>query len=159
MRTSITALLLVLGVSSAAAEDIGSVDTAFKWLGANHKIVVEVFDDPSIEGVSCYLSRAKTGGISGSLGIAEDTSDASVACRQVGESITIKNPIKQTEQVFTERASILFKNIHVVRMVDEKRKVLTYLVYSNKFIDGSPKNSITAVPLPGNVNLAVSLKK
>ena len=142
--------MLALSVSCfmplAYAEDIGSVDTAFKLMGANHKIVVEVFDDPKVQGVSCYISRAKTGGISGSLGLAEDKSNASIACRQVGE-ISFKEPVGRQEEVFTQKTSILFKTLRVVRMVDPKRNVLMYLTYSDRLIDGSPQNSITAVPV------------
>lgn len=133
--------------SPVGAETIGSVDTVFKFIGPNHKIVVEVFDDPRVEGVSCYLSHAKTGGISGALGLAEDTSDASVACRQVG-AIRFKSSLPKEEQVFTERSSILFKHIRVVRMVDARRNVLVYLVYSDRLVEGSPKNSVTAVAVP-----------
>lgn len=129
----------------AHAEQIGSVDTAFKIIGANHKIIVEVFDDPKVQGVSCYVSRSKTGGITGSLGLAEETSDASIACRQVS-TISFFEPIP-AQEVFTESRSLLFKKLKVVRMVDTKRQTLTYLTYSEKLIDGSPKNSITAVPV------------
>lgn len=132
--------------SAQANEEIGSVDTAWKLIGANHKIVVEVFDDPRVAGVSCYVSRAKTGGVAGSLGIATDKSDASIACRQVGE-ISFKEPIKKEEEVFSQSTSILFKTLKVIRMVDPKRNVLTYLSFSDKLIDGSPQNSITAVPV------------
>lgn len=130
----------------AVAEEIGSVDTAFKLIGSNHKIVVDVFDDPKVSGVSCYISRAKTGGVKGTFGLAEDKSDASIACRQVGV-ISFKEPVKKQEEVFSQSTSILFKKLRVVRMVDEKRQVLTYLTMSDKLIDGSPQNSITAVPV------------
>lgn len=146
-KSLIIAFLMFFGITSAyAGEEIGSVDTAWKLLGPNHKIVVEVFDDPRVNGVSCYVSRAKTGGISGSFGLAEDKSEASIACRQVGE-ISFNGPIKKQEEVFSQSTSILFKKLKVVRMVDEKRKVLTYLTMSEKLIDGSPQNSITAVPV------------
>lgn len=128
------------------AEEIGSVDTAFKLVGANHKIIIEAFDDPVVQGVSCYISRAKTGGIKGSLGLAEDASNSSVACRQVGP-ISFKGNLPQQGEVFNESASILFKKIRVVRAVDQKRQTLIYLIYSDKLIDGSPQNSITAVPV------------
>ena len=128
----------------ALAEEVGSVDTAFKLLGANHKIVVEAFDDPDIPGVSCFVSRAKTGGIKGSLGIAENTSDASIACRQTGP-IVLPNELEEGEEVFGRRSSILFKRLQVVRFYDETRATLIYLSYSDKLIDGSPKNSISAV--------------
>ena len=148
MKSLVAAGLMFVGITAAYAggEEIGSVDTAFKLIGANHKIVVEVFDDPMVQGVSCYVSRAKTGGISGSFGLAEDTSDASIACRQVGD-ISFKQPIKKQDEVFTQSTSILFKKLKVVRMVDAKRNVLTYITYSDKLVDGSPKNSITAVPV------------
>lgn len=136
------ALFAVSGV--AAAEEVGEVSTAFKLLGANHKIVVEAFDDPEVPGVSCFLSRAKTGGIKGSLGLAEDTSDASIACRQTG-AITLPEDLDEGEQVFKQRTSILFKKIQVVRFYDQKRNTLIYLSYSDKLIDGSPKNSLSAV--------------
>ncbi len=134
---------------SAIAEVIGSVDTAFKLLGANHKIVVEAFDDPKVDGVTCFLSMARTGGIKGSLGLAEDPSDASIACRQVGP-IKFTAPIStddEGERVFKARRSALFKKLQVVRFLDRRRNSLIYLVYSDKLIDGSPKNAITAVAI------------
>lgn len=138
------AVMLVLAAAPAAADRIGEVDTAFKLLGANHKIVVEAFDDPKVEGVSCFVSRARTGGISGSLGLAEDTSDASIACRQTGP-IRFLEPLEAGEQVFRQRASILFKTVQVVRFWDPQRATLIYLTYSDRLIDGSPKNAISAV--------------
>ncbi len=120
--------------------------TAFKILGANHRIVVEVFDDPKVEGVSCYVSRARTGGISGSLGLAEDTADASIACRQTGP-VRFRDELEEGEEVFGRRASILFKRIQVVRFHDEARNALVYLTYSDRLIDGSPQNSLSAVAI------------
>ena len=136
----------------AQAETVGAVDTVFKFIGRNHQVVVEVFDDPKVEGVSCYVSRARTRGIKGSLGLAEDTSDASVACRQVGE-ITLLEPLRQQEEVFSQSASILFKKVRIVRMADVKRNTLVYLVYSDKLIEGSPQNNVTAVPVPRSTPL------
>jgi CreA protein len=133
----------------AHAETVGSVDTAFKLIGPDHKVVVEVFDDPKVGGVSCYLSRAKTGGFKGALGLAEDKSDSSVACRQVGP-LSFNGKVPRQEEVFTERASVFFKHVRVVRMVDARRNALVYLVYSDRLVDGSPKNSVTAVPVPAN---------
>ena len=145
LRHFLMMLTLVAGPASVAlAEEVGEVSTAFKLLGANHKIVVEAFDDPEVSGVSCFVSRAKTGGIKGSLGLAEDTSDASIACRQTGE-ITLPEKLEEGEQVFRQRTSILFKKIQVVRFYDETRNTLVYLSYSDKLIDGSPKNSLSAV--------------
>lgn len=130
----------------AAAEEIGTVSTEFKLLGANHKIVMEVFDDPLVNGVSCYVSRAKTGGVMGSLGLAEDRAEASVACRQIGE-ISFDQPIPKQALAFKQSTSILFKNIRVIRAVDEKRQTLIYMIYSDRLIDGHPQNTITAVPV------------
>lgn len=138
------AIMLAAAPLSAAADEIGSVDTAFKLLGANHKIVVEAFDDPEIPGVSCFLSRAKKGGIKGTLGLAEDTSDASLACRQTGP-VTLPDDLEEGEQVFRQRTSLLFKTMQVVRFYDEERNTLIYLTYSDKIVDGSPKNAISAV--------------
>ena len=145
-RISWAALVALLWVPAAAAEVIGSVDTVFKLLGPDHKIVIEAFDDPKIEGVACHLSRAKKGGVSGALGIAEDPSDASIACRQIGP-IRMDGGIEDGEEVFSKRTSVVFKQLHVVRFLDRKRNVLIYLVYSDKLIEGSPKNSISTVPV------------
>lgn len=142
----LAASFCMLAVLAVRAETIGDVDTAFKLIGPNHKIVVEVFDDPRVQGVACYLSRAKTGGVSGALGLAEDKSEASVACRQVGD-LKFLSALPKEEEVFTEKSSILFKHLRVVRMVDARRNALVYLVYSDRLVDGSPKNSITAVPV------------
>lgn len=151
MLTKAAIGLALSGVlASAAGETIGSVDTVFKLLGPDHKVVVEVFDDPRVRGVSCYLSRARTGGIKGAIGIAEDKSNASVACRHVGP-LAFNGKLPKQEEVFSERASILFKHVRVVRMVDPKRNALVYLVYSDRLIEGSPQNSVTAVPVPANL--------
>jgi len=149
MNLYITTLIFLLTVIAAKAEEIGSVSTVFKLLGPNDKIVIEAFDDPKVKGVTCHLSRAKKGGVSGAVGIATDTSDGSIACRQVGP-ITFVGELKNGEQVFKERTSILFKKMQVVRFLDKKRNVLIYLVYSDKLIDGSPKNSISTVPIIKN---------
>jgi CreA protein len=104
------------------------------------------YDDPKVTGVTCYVSRAKTGGIKGAVGLAEDKAEASIACRQVGP-VNVTQPLPKREEVYSERLSILFKRLRVVRMVDPKRNTLVYLTYSDLLIDGSPKNSITAVPI------------
>ncbi len=129
---------------AAQAQRVGEVDTVFKLIGPDHKIVVDAYDDPKVAGVACYVSRAKTGGISGGLGLAEDTADASIACRQVGP-IRIGQPLPRQEDMFTQRISLVFKKLRVVRMVDEKRNALVYLTYSDRVIEGSPKNSISVV--------------
>jgi CreA protein len=140
------ALILVLLAATARAEPVGSVDTAFKLIGPDHKIVVDAYDDPKVQGVACYVSRAKTGGIKGAIGLAEDKAEASIACRQVGP-ISIKQPLPQQEEVFNERISLVFKKLRIVRMVDASRNTLVYLTYSDRLIDGSPQNSVTAVPV------------
>ncbi|MGR1220471.1 CreA family protein [Metapseudomonas otitidis] len=129
-----------------AAEEIGSVSTVFKWLGPNDKIVIEAFDDPKVEGVTCYLSRAKTGGVKGGLGLAEDRAEASIACRQVGP-VRFTAELKDGEEVFKERTSLVFKTMQVVRFFDRKRNALVYLVYSDRIIEGSPQNAVTAIPI------------
>jgi CreA protein len=141
-----TVTLLCLG-GGASAEPIGEVDTAFKLIGPDHKIVVDAYDDPKVAGVTCYVSRAKTGGISGALGVAEDKAEASIACRQVGPISFSGKPLEAREEMFNERISLVFKRLRVVRMVDKKRNTLVYLTYSDRVIDGSPKNSVTAVPV------------
>ena len=147
VKSSIYIVIAILFLVTAGnTEEIGSVDTAFKLLGANHKIVIEAFDDPKVEGVACHISRAKTGGIKGSLGLAEDTSDASIACRQIGP-VRFKEKFDEGEEVFSERRSLLFKTLQVVRFFDRKRNTLVYLTYSDKVIEGSPKNSISTVPI------------
>jgi CreA protein len=143
MRT-LMALLLAVAAGAAQAEEIGSVDTAFKLIGPDHKIVVEAFDDPAVQGVACYVSRAKTGGLSGAVGLAEDPARFSVACRQVAPIRFVK-PLPRQEEVFKQTASFVFKHVRVVRIVDAKRNALTYLTYSDKVIEGSPDNAITAV--------------
>jgi CreA protein len=154
-RNSILAGALLLAGAAAHGETVGEVSTVFKLVGPNHKIVVDAYDDPKVDGVACYLSRARTGGIKGALGVAEDKAEASVACRQVGE-IRFKGNLPQQEEVFNERASILFKRVRVVRMVDAKRNALVYLVYSDRVIEGSPQNSVTAVPLPAGTSVPLT---
>ena len=126
----------------------GEVSTRFRWLGPNDRIAVDGFDDPKVPGVACHIARAITGGVKGGLRIAEDTSDASIACRQVGP-IQIGGELKDGESVFDERRSLLFKQLHVVRFFDKQRNVLVYVSYSDRVIEGSPKNSISTVPIMG----------
>lgn len=154
MKKILPLLVLLTATFLARAETVGDVSTTFKLLSPNDKVVVDAFDDPEVEGVACYLSHAKTGGYKGALGFAEDTSDASVACRQVGP-ISFKGKIDRQDEVFNARSSFLFKHVRVVRMVDIKRNTLVYLVYSDKIIDGSPKNSVTAVAVPASQPIPV----
>jgi CreA protein len=145
MKKTLFALALA-ATACSRAEPIGEVDTVFKWIGPDHKIVVEAYDDPAVSGVTCYVSRARTGGIKGGLGLAEDKAEASIACRQTGP-IAFPAPLRQQEEMFSERISLVFKKLRVVRMVDKPRNTLVYLTYSDRVIEGSPQNSVTAVPV------------
>jgi CreA protein len=148
MRRAWLALFLSLLALPAFAEDIGSVGYRFKWLGPNDKIVVEAFDDPDVPGVTCYMSHARTGGLKGAIGLAEDPGEASIACRQVGPVEVEKlNKIRSPQEVFSSRASLIFKTTQVTRFWDAKRKALVYLVYTDRIIEGSPRNSISVVPV------------
>jgi CreA protein len=147
----VLAVLLLFGwwlFSRPERGTTGSVDTQFRWLGPNDKIVVDGFDDPKVQGVACHIARAQTGGIKGELGVAEDTSDASIACRQVGP-IKILGELRDGERVFDERRSLVFKKLQVVRFLDRERNVLVYIAYSDRVIAGSPQNSISSVPIMG----------
>ena len=145
---NVAVLLLCLAAASRSvnAEPVGEVDTVFKLIGPDHKIVVDAYDDPKVAGIACYVSRAQTGGIKGAVGLAEDKAEASIACRQVGP-VSFTKPLPAQEEVFDVRLSILFKKLRVVRMVDRKRNTLVYLTYSDRLIDGSAKNSVTVVPV------------
>ena len=116
--------------------------------------MVDAYDDPKVQGVTCYVSRAKTGGIKGGLGLAEDRSEASISCHQTGP-IRIAEPLRQQEEVFTERASLVFKRLRVVRMLDTQRNTLVYMAYADRLIEGSPQNSVTAVPVPHGTPIPV----
>jgi CreA protein len=151
LGASALAFLLIFAwwvVSRPDRGTTGEVSTKFRFLGPNDKIVVDGFDDPKVKGVACHISRAETGGIKGGLGVAEDTSDASIACRQIGP-IQISGDLKDGEQVFDERRSLVFKRLQVVRFYDRARNVLVYVSYSDRVIEGSPKNSISSVPIMG----------
>lgn len=158
MKNSFRIVLVIavhaLFIASPRAESVGEVDTVFKLIGPDHKIVVDAHDDPKVQGVTCYVSRAKTGGIKGALGLAEDKSEASIACRQVGP-ITIAKPLPQQEEVFNERISLVFKRLRIVRMVDVKRNTLVYLTYAERVIEGSPQNSVTAVAVDRSTPIPV----
>lgn len=143
---ALIALALAACALAARADAIGEVDTVFKLIGPDHKIVVDAYDDPEVAGVTCYVSRAKTGGIKGGLGLAEDKAEASIACRQTGP-ISFRKPLKRQDEMFNERISLVFKRLRVVRMVDPARNTLVYLTYSDRVIEGSPQNSVTAVPV------------
>lgn len=143
-----TAVFLATFALTAVAEEIGDVSTVFNLLSPNSKIVIEAFDDPDVPGVACHVAKAKTGGLKGAVGLAEDPSEASIACRQIGAiDVNKLASLKNGDTVFKESRSLIFKKLQVVRFYDKKRNVLVYLAYSDKLIDGSPKNSISSVPV------------
>ncbi len=147
MRFLLVVLLSLLALP-AYAEEIGAVGYRFKWLGPNDKIVVQAFDDPDVPGVTCYMSHARTGGLKGAVGLAEDPGEASIACRKVGPIDESKLArLKSPHEVFSERASLIFKTTQVTRFWDAKRRALVYLVYTDRIIEGSPRNSISVVPI------------
>lgn len=137
---------LLLATSSAFADNVGCVTTAWKLVGANHKVCVDAFKDPRVRGITCHVSQARTGGVSGSLGLAQDPSQFSLACRQTGP-IVLPAKLPKTETVFTEDTSILFKETRIVRMWDEVNRTLVYLAISRKLIEGAPANSLSTVPI------------
>lgn len=137
---------LLLFCATACAEKIGCVTTEWKLLGANHKVCVESFADPSVPGVTCHVSQARTGGVAGSFGLAQDPSQFSLACRQTG-AITLPAKLPREATVFTEDTSIFFKETRVMRLWDEANRTLIYLAISRKLIDGAPANSISTVPI------------
>lgn len=156
---AVVGLLLVCATNVGWAAEIGSVDTKFNLLSPDDSINVASFDDPAVAGVVCYLSRAQKGGYRGALGLAEDTSDASIDCRQVGP-IEIHEPFAKGDRVFRERRSLVFKSLKVVRFCDQANNTLVYLAYSEKVIEGSPKNSVSAVPIrPWAVGVETSAQK
>lgn len=142
------AALLILSLLSGPllAEEVGCVTTSWMLIGANHRVCVYAFDDPKVPGVTCHFSQAKTGGVKGSLGLAEDPSQFSLACRQVGP-ITLPEKLPKSEIVFSEDTSLMFKETAIHRSFDSKRKVLVYLAISRKLIDGAPFNAISTVPV------------
>ncbi|MCF8152317.1 MAG: CreA family protein [Burkholderiaceae bacterium] len=145
-RSAILGVLLLMSAPAALAEQIGCVMTAWKLIGANHQICVEAFKDPKVPGVTCHVSQAKTGGVAGTFGLAQDPSEFSLACRQTGPINLLEN-MARDETVFSEDTSILFKETRVVRMWDEKNRVLVYLAISRKLIEGAPASSISTVPV------------
>ncbi|GEO98477.1 CreA family protein [Methylobacterium haplocladii] len=143
------ALALAGATVPARAEDpdrIFDKSTVWRPLTPNDKLVVYGIDDPVVSGVACWYTQPEKGGIKGTLGLAEDVSDISLACRQTGP-VVFKEKFKQGEVVFSERRSLIFKSMQIVRGCDAKRNTLIYMVYSDRVIQGSPKNSTSAVPL------------
>jgi CreA protein len=149
-RARIVAVLWIIGSGAALTScgpkphTVGSVNTEFKLIGPDHKIVIESYDDPKIDGITVFISKSQTGGIKGALGLAEDTSNASVAVRQTGP-IKVNQAFENGEDVFTEQRSVLFKRLHVTRFWDAPHKSFVYVVWTDRLINGSPQNSISAV--------------
>ncbi len=141
-------LLAALPARADDATRVGEVDTTFRLVGRNDRIVIDRYDDPRVDGVSCYVSRAETGGVAGSFGLATDPNRFSIACRATGP-VTLKGDVPKNEVVFGERASAFFKEVRVTRVFDPQKRVLVYLVWSTISLGkgGSAFNSITAVPL------------
>jgi len=150
MKISTSAVIqvasLLLVTSSALADNVGCVTTAWKLIGANHKVCVDAFQDPKVRGVTCHVSQARTGGVSGSLGLAQDPSHFSLSCRQTGP-IVLPAKLPKEETVFSEDTSILFKETRIVRMWDDVHRTLVYLAISRKLIEGAPANSLSTVPV------------
>jgi CreA protein len=144
-----TVALMIVALPAAAQTRIDSINTNFRWLGPDDKIVVDRYDDPKVANVSCYLSRAETGGIKGGVGLAEDPSRFSIACRGTGP-VTIPPGLPKSEIIAFSSASLFFKTFQVHRAVDAEKKVLVYTVISTKLINGSPFNSISAVSADGH---------
>ena len=142
-------LALLTGTATASSNDpelIFKKSTVWKLLTPDDKLAVYGIDDPEVEGVACHFTVPERGGVKGMFGVAEETSDVSLACRQVGP-VKFKRPLDQGDEMFRERRSLFFKKMQIVRGCDAKRNVLVYMVYTDKLIDGSPKNSTSSVPL------------
>ena len=144
---SIAALLLLAAMGAARADDIGCISTTFNLLSPNDKVCVSDFEDPEVPGVVCQISQARKGGWGQPLGLNEDPSNFSVACRQVGPIDVDIARLKNKEEVFTQRTSIFFKATRIYRLIDKKHNTLVYLAVSSKLVEGSPANSVSAVPI------------
>lgn len=152
VKTAVCRLLLVgaavlASTQLARADDLKCVSTTFRLLSPNDKVCISAFDDPKVPGVACHISQARTGGYKGMVGLAEDPSRFSIACRQIGPISVDVGTLPEEEQVYSERMSIFFKKTHVFRVVDRKRNTLVYLAISDKIVNGSPQNSISTVPV------------
>ena len=145
--STFAALLICAQATAAFAEDITCLSTTFRMVGKNDKVCITAFDDPKVPGVACHVSQAKTGGLGGTFGLAEDPSRFSIACRQVGPITVDIAKLPENEKVYTDHTSIFFKHTNVFRSVDKKRNTLIYVAISDKLIEGSPQNSISTVPV------------
>ena len=141
------ALTLAAGANAVLAEELTCISTSFRLVGKNDRVCITAFDDPKVSGVTCYISQAKTGGLGGTLGLAEDPSRFSLACRQVGPVSVDISTLPENEKVYADHTSIFFKHTNILRTVDKKRNTLIYVAISDKLIDGSPQNAISTVPV------------
>lgn len=148
LAAALTVGLLMASTAVEAQTRIGGVDTTFRLLGSNDRVVIDRYDDPDVPNVSCYVSRAETGGVKGSLGLAEDPSRFSIACRAVGP-VSWPTTLPKKQRIFTSSLSVFFKTLEVYRLLDPDKKVILYLVISSRIKEGSPYNAITAVPTDG----------
>lgn len=139
-------LVLIVGINPAWTDEIGCLDTTFKFLSPNDSVCVSAFEDASIPGITCHISQARKGGWGSVVGLTEDPSNFSIACRQTGP-ISLPGHLPSQENVFSEKTSVFFKNTKVSRMFDKKHNTLVYVAVSRKLIDGSPQNSISTVPI------------
>ena len=138
---------LVAAPGMSRADDLACISTTFRILGANDKVCVSAFDDPKVPGVACHISQARTGGLKGTFGLAEDPSRFSIACRQIAPVTVDLGKLEREEKVYSESTSLFFKHTHVFRTIDKARNTLVYVAISDKLIDGSPQNSISTVPI------------
>jgi len=140
-------MALLLTASAGAAEDITCFSTTFHLIGANDKVCISAFDDPKVPGVACHISQARTGGLKGTFGLAEDPSRFSISCRQVGPITADISKLPQDEKVFSQSTSPFFKHTHVFRTLDKARNTLIYTAISDRVIEGSPQNALSTVPV------------
>jgi len=148
MRLLLIACVLLLAAGGGArADDLACVSTTFKLLSPNDKVCVSDFDDPRVPGVTCHISQARKGGWGQPLGLNEDPSNFSVACRQTGPIAVDMSQLPKSDEVFTEKTSIFFKATRIYRVPDPKHNTLVYLAISSKLINGSPANAISTVPV------------
>lgn len=140
-------LMLSTGATAVLAEELTCLSTSFRLVGKNDRVCITAFDDPKVAGVTCYISQAKAGGLGGTLGLAEDPSRFSLACRQVGPVSVDISTLPENEKVYSDHTSIFFKHTNIIRTIDKKRNTLIYVAISDKLIDGSPQNAISTVPV------------
>ncbi len=145
--TAAVFICFMVSAGNARADDISCISTTFRIIGANDKVCISAFDDPKVPGVACHISQARTGGLKGTFGLAEDPSKFSIACRQVGPINADVSKLGDQDEVYSASTSLFFKHTHVFRTVDKKRNTLVYVAISDRLIEGSPYNAISTVPI------------